>query len=154
MVPTDSLLPLGLPTTHAGRSWREGRLEVWHGLNWGTVCKDWMHSLNAQVACRQLGYTTGYAYWQSPSSYLLKNATTSPEPIWLDNVDCWGDEKELHQCKRNAWGHHDCDHTRDTVMRCVNYLPGAERWAFSSSRLALPFPAPTSYMCCWPVDVR
>lgn len=35
------------------------RLEIWHNLNWGTVCSDWFHRVNADVACRLLGYEAG-----------------------------------------------------------------------------------------------
>ena len=38
----------------------EGRLEVCLGNQWGTICDDYWksNSLNAQVACRQLGFSS------------------------------------------------------------------------------------------------
>ena len=45
----DSLRLVGGP--NAG----EGRLEVSHNLDWGTVCDDIFENIDAGVACRSLG---------------------------------------------------------------------------------------------------
>jgi len=34
----------------------EGRLEVFHNGNWGTVCSDLFTNISAKVACNLLGY--------------------------------------------------------------------------------------------------
>ena len=39
-----------------GASELEGRVEVCYNNQWGTVCNDYWSSIDADVACKQLGY--------------------------------------------------------------------------------------------------
>jgi len=39
-------------------------------------------------------------------------------PIWLDDVDCYGDEVALEDCWHDGWGYHDCNHNEDVSISC------------------------------------
>ena len=39
--------------------------------------------------------------------------------IWLDNVECSGEEDTLFRCPSNFIGSHDCRHSKDAGVRCT-----------------------------------
>jgi hypothetical protein len=86
-----------------------GRLEIQHEGVWGTVCDDAFDSLDATVACRQLGFTSGTSY----------TAGGGVEPIWLDDLACTGSEGALSQCVHPGWAVHNCSHTEDVGVTCL-----------------------------------
>ena len=40
-------------------------------------------------------------------------------PIWLDDVQCDGNEAELSDCLRSDFGEHNCLHTEDAGVICL-----------------------------------
>ncbi|XP_013409345.1 uncharacterized protein LOC106172943 isoform X2 [Lingula anatina] len=91
----------------------EGRVEVYHGGVWGTICDDGWDITDATVACRMLGYSDAeFAY---PKAYF----GTGSGRIWLDNVDCLGHEGSLEHCHHSGWGRLPlCTHDEDAGVRC------------------------------------
>ena len=89
-----------------------GRLEVLHKGQWGSICDDSWDINDAKVACRQLGYP--YAVRVLPRD-LVPSGTGQ---IWLDNVDCTGNENSLSSCIHKGWGVHNCIHDNDAGVEC------------------------------------
>ena len=74
---------------------------------WGTVCDDLWDINDAQVICRQLGFINAL---QATSSASFGQGTGT---IWLDNVQCRGNETRIEDCPNNGWGSHNCGHSED-----------------------------------------
>ena len=49
------------------------------------------------------------------NSYYGRGNTT----IWLDNVQCTGNESNIDACRHLAWGTNNCDHSEDVGVMCV-----------------------------------
>ena len=118
-----------------GSSDLEGRVEVFHNGRWGTVCDDYWDDRDAAVACRQLGYHGGTAIVRSPRRF-----GEGAGPIYLDNVDCSGNESRLIDCPRIARaqtiGTHNCVHREDAGAICSDEPVLVDDSAAGSLRLA------------------
>ncbi|CAI8029058.1 Galectin-3-binding protein, partial [Geodia barretti] len=97
-----------------GNTEYEGRVEVCVSQEWSTVCRDGWDITDATVVCNQLrlsnntGYLVRYAY-----DYGIGRG-----PIFLNDVDCSGDEERLIDCEHNEISVRDCDHFQDAGVYC------------------------------------
>ncbi|XP_071492289.1 scavenger receptor cysteine-rich domain-containing protein DMBT1-like [Diadema antillarum] len=96
-----------------GSSLYEGRVELYYGGTWGTVCDDFWNDNDAQVVCRQLGYSTTNAEAFRGARYGEGSGS-----ILLDNVICYGWESNLANCSSSGWYNHNCGHQDDAGVRC------------------------------------
>ncbi|CAK8685549.1 unnamed protein product [Clavelina lepadiformis] len=97
----------------------EGRVEIFHGDSWGTVCDDGWNINGASVVCRMLGYEGALEYIHSGKF------GPGEGPIWLDEVSCTGDENNIVECSSQDWGNHDCSHHEDAGVKCnPRKIPG------------------------------
>ncbi|XP_063411205.1 scavenger receptor cysteine-rich domain-containing group B protein-like [Mytilus trossulus] len=91
------------------------RLEIFHNGEWGTVCDDFFDDVDARVACRQLGYNTGFTV----ESVDVDDGTGE---VWLDDMNCTGIERELSDCPNKGWGMENCGHHEDIGIECFDSL--------------------------------
>ena len=97
---------------------REGRLEIYHEGEWGTICDDYFDATEADLSCRLLGYDGAVEDW---GRYRTGYFGPGTGPIVLDNLGCTGKESGLLQCPRHgglAVREHNCRHTEDVSLRC------------------------------------
>jgi Scavenger receptor cysteine-rich domain/Tyrosine-protein kinase ephrin type A/B receptor-like len=118
-----------------------GRLNIYNGEQWGTVCGTSTATSLGQVACRQLGmgYNTISRYYnggQNGNSLVL-----------MGQVQCTGAEATLNQCQwpgfiSNNGQYCSGHHSYDIAVTCV-VIPCPSGWYYSVTDLACqPFPSP------------
>uniref|UniRef100_A0A3Q3CPF4 SRCR domain-containing protein n=1 Tax=Haplochromis burtoni TaxID=8153 RepID=A0A3Q3CPF4_HAPBU len=87
-------------------------VEIYYNNIWGTVCDDYWDLKDAQVVCRQINCGTAL---EAPRSALFGAGSGQ---IWLDNMDCSGNESSLIECKYNQFGTNNCGHQQDAGVIC------------------------------------
>jgi len=95
----------------------EGRIEIFHDGHWGTVCGYYWDINDAQVVCRQLGF--------SKAIRAFKRALFGKGNghIWLYNVHCLGSESSIENCTHRGWKNYNyfyCRHYADASVICSN----------------------------------
>ncbi|XP_038632483.1 deleted in malignant brain tumors 1 protein-like [Scyliorhinus canicula] len=87
-----------------------GRVEVHHNGIWGSVCADSWELLDAAVVCRQLD--CGHALDRTfPAS-----CGPASGPVWLQELNCFGNESFLWDCPSASWNNHDCARKNVNIM--------------------------------------
>jgi len=95
------------PTEH------EGRVEVYHNGEWGTVCDDGWDLNDSQVVCSELGL--GQAIAVRNNAFYGQGSGE----IWLDDLNCVGNERSIVNCSHRGWGIENCSHSEDAGVKCI-----------------------------------
>ncbi|KAM4802578.1 macrophage scavenger receptor types I and II [Urocitellus parryii] len=90
----------------------EGRVEIFHNGQWGTVCDDRWELRVGQVICRSLGYQG------VQSVHKGAHFGQGTGPIWLNEVFCFGRESSIEECNIRQWGVRVCSHSEDAGVTC------------------------------------
>ena len=122
---------------------------MYHAGIWGGICDDEWDISEARIACKTLGFpgtiaaTHGGAYGHTPAK------------IWMDNMYCYGGEKNLEvgssysdvhvnnwnaikKCRFDGWGVHDCDRTEAAGVRCEPIPPPSTTTTTTTPRPKIP----------------
>ncbi|KAK9975796.1 hypothetical protein ABG768_021029, partial [Culter alburnus] len=91
-----------------------GRLEVYHNAVWGSVCDDLWDISDAQVVCRQLG--CGAALRADGNSVFGAGEGV----VWLNRVECRGNEIHLWDCPLSLKKHTDCSNKDHAGLTCAD----------------------------------
>ena len=111
-----------------------GRVEVCVNSTWGTVCSDYWENTDANVVCRQLGFSDfGKMIFMISiinSFFLYIGAITGQgeftESMWpfhFVDVNCSGGEMSLFECPHNNLvDSYSCHSSNDASVRCQGKL--------------------------------
>ena len=119
----------------------EGRVEIFLDGEWGTICDDSWTDVESDTVCRLLGYEAGSV--GNGGRFLEAHFGQGTGPIWLDDVNCDGNEKSLLGCEHTRYTKGQkaqCGHSEDVGVRCrphsrprvmeapVLSAPGTQGW--------------------------
>ena len=99
--------------------YRTGRVEVRHvNDSWGTVCSDRFENKEALVICKMLGHQHGITRSSRYGSKAYFGRGTGH--IFIDELNCIGNETSILDCPYNGWGQHNCGHEKDAGVKCYS----------------------------------
>ncbi|XP_038154305.1 soluble scavenger receptor cysteine-rich domain-containing protein SSC5D-like [Cyprinodon tularosa] len=96
------------PVRLTGPSRCSGRVEVYDGQTWGSVCGSSWDMDDAEVVCRELGCDRAYG---AP----IKAYAPADGSIHLTNLRCSGSEGSLLDCGHSEFGSYNCENTAVAV---------------------------------------
>lgn len=106
-----------------------GRVEVQHDGQWGTVCDDYWDILDARVVCREMD--CGTPLYVKPAAFYGQGEGN----VWLDDMECVGNETSLIDCHHIEFGESNCGHSEDAGVQCSSKCPASlqpvQRLAFT-----------------------
>ncbi|XP_026066298.1 scavenger receptor cysteine-rich domain-containing group B protein-like [Carassius auratus] len=106
-----------------------GRVQVLYNGTWGTVCDDGWDLSEAAVVCREIG--CGDVIEVKRSAYFGEGSGQ----IWMDNVNCTGNESALSKCAYLGLEHNDCSHSKDVGVICQPVIRTVEGFDACSGRV-------------------
>lgn len=79
-----------------------GRVEVLLAGTWGAIDRYTWELPDADVACRQLGFSAAELAVRGATYILSAKGSKAMGIQWIDNVHCLGSESLLYECSHNV----------------------------------------------------
>ncbi|XP_019858318.1 PREDICTED: deleted in malignant brain tumors 1 protein-like, partial [Amphimedon queenslandica] len=92
-----------------------GRVEVCVDGTWGSICYHHFTDNDAQVVCRQLGYTALGSISMGRLRY------DSDIPLHIVNLNCTGNEESIWDCPSSTQGQKSCSIYSDVSVACHGF---------------------------------
>ncbi|KAF2352686.1 SRCR domain, partial [Trinorchestia longiramus] len=99
-----------------GRAEFEGNVEVYHDEAWGNICDDEWDLREGEIVCKGLGFPDVEKVTYNGYYGHVRHK------FWLDNLFCFGNEKNLTSCKHDGWGKHDCQPDEAAGVVCRTHF--------------------------------
>ena len=117
------MLGTGVPGVRLiGKAPGAGRVEANINGYWSTVCDDGWSLTEADVVCKQLGFTRAINFTTGSTTVDMFGVANSKQPIITGNVNCIGQETSLSNCPGfdpNAPTQCSYNHTQDIGVICL-----------------------------------
>uniref|UniRef100_K1PRQ0 Deleted in malignant brain tumors 1 protein n=1 Tax=Magallana gigas TaxID=29159 RepID=K1PRQ0_MAGGI len=105
----------------------EGRVEVYHGGRWGTVCDDGFDAEDAVVVCRMLGYISVHVTVHRGDVF-----GHSDRPEVISDLKCNGTEPDISACTNITYTERPCSPGNEVGVTCdttpMRLVGGAGPW--------------------------
>ncbi|XP_038075981.1 deleted in malignant brain tumors 1 protein-like [Patiria miniata] len=108
----------------------QGRVEIYHSDQWGTICADHWDANDAEVVCHHLGFRNQVYFYNSAAS------RAGGTPVWLKDLMCQGKEERISECRAMLGEPVDCTLSSLAGVRCVN----SPFTNYYEARLVGPYP--------------
>ena len=86
-------------------------MQVLYNNTWGWVCADQWDKNDADVACRMTNFLGSSSFIDKG-----KNKETA-HSVWLNNMQCKGNEDSLFSCVHDGLGFHFCEEKAGAICR-------------------------------------
>nr|XP_031846097.1 uncharacterized protein LOC116432824 isoform X1 [Nomia melanderi] len=125
----------------------EGRIEVKVLGVWGQVCDDGFGMIDADVVCKELGFTLGALEIRPGGFY---GNLDPPTRFIVDQLQCRGNETSLRECDFDGWGVHNCQPEEAVGVVCKTAVDTCQdgHWKCEKSPTCIP----TAFICDEVVD--
>lgn len=95
-----------------------GRVEIFHGGHWGTICGEHFYHSDVMVICRMLGMYSLNSFGYSQGFYGEGSGN-----IIIRQLNCDGTETDIAQCQSVGWSvgtaYNSCGHLNDAGVNCA-----------------------------------